>query len=222
MVDPKWILAGGELAFLLALASKPTLFRWAFFGSYLYLNSQTILYYPPSSAFAAVSVGCSTFMDAIRLFDSLCLDDMQLVGQSIPTNSLDLWSRIKWAIQFRGSPRGIGWKHEPTHALPSAPPNESRLEFVLRMMKRIFWGILFLDLIGILSLYEPPEHLGISQVWFYFRRVLQHWTSTYFGLSTVHALISIIFVLLRLSLPSEWPPLVGSLSDAYTVKRFWG
>ena len=42
-------------------------------------------------------------------------------------------------------------------------------------------------------------------------------------LESYHALLSITFVvILRLDDPEDWPPLFGSLADAWTVRRFWG
>lgn len=42
-------------------------------------------------------------------------------------------------------------------------------------------------------------------------------------LESYHALLSIVFVVIfRLDDPEDWPPLFGSLAEAWTVKRFWG
>ncbi|KAL4738634.1 membrane bound O-acyl transferase family-domain-containing protein [Aspergillus similis] len=36
-----------------------------------------------------------------------------------------------------------------------------------------------------------------------------------------HQIFAFLSVLLHLSEPSDWPPLYGSISDAYTLRRFW-
>lgn len=41
-------------------------------------------------------------------------------------------------------------------------------------------------------------------------------------IATVHECLSIVFIyVLRLDEPHEWPPMYGSLLEAYTVRRFW-
>lgn len=47
--------------------------------------------------------------------------------------------------------------------------------------------------------------------------------STFAFLDGTHSALSIIRVsLLRFDRPSDWPPLFGNLSQAYTINRFWG
>ncbi|KAK8023579.1 hypothetical protein PG993_011645 [Apiospora rasikravindrae] len=48
------------------------------------------------------------------------------------------------------------------------------------------------------------------------------WTS-YYSLTTANDLAAILFVaILGWDAAEEWPPLFGSLADAYTLRRFWG
>ncbi|KAI0117635.1 hypothetical protein F4776DRAFT_635904 [Hypoxylon sp. NC0597] len=48
------------------------------------------------------------------------------------------------------------------------------------------------------------------------------WDS-YVCLTLGHDFFAILFVLvLRWDLPTEWPPLFGSLADSYSIRRFWG
>ncbi|KAH9907720.1 hypothetical protein F4778DRAFT_797809 [Xylariomycetidae sp. FL2044] len=51
-----------------------------------------------------------------------------------------------------------------------------------------------------------------------------HWIwITYVSLTISHDMFAILFVvLLRWDLPREWPELFGSISEAYSVRRFWG
>ncbi|KAI1144810.1 hypothetical protein F4825DRAFT_475846 [Nemania diffusa] len=54
--------------------------------------------------------------------------------------------------------------------------------------------------------------------------VSAHWVwKTYCTLSTWHSALSIASVaILRWDHPSEWPPLFGSVPEAYSLRRFWG
>jgi hypothetical protein len=49
-----------------------------------------------------------------------------------------------------------------------------------------------------------------------------HAVRVYASLNLAHILASLMSVTLGLYQPCEWPPLFGSLTDAYTVRRLWG
>ncbi|KAI1125682.1 hypothetical protein F5Y10DRAFT_294461 [Nemania abortiva] len=52
---------------------------------------------------------------------------------------------------------------------------------------------------------------------------LQWVWDTYFILNLCHHVLALIFVAaLRWDLPEEWPPLFGSMTEAYSLLRFWG
>lgn len=54
--------------------------------------------------------------------------------------------------------------------------------------------------------------MSVSWVW-----------ANFAALETYHAVLSVLFVaVLRLDDPEDWPPLFGSLAEAWTVRRFWG
>ncbi|KAI8169912.1 Acetyltransferase TRI7 [Colletotrichum sp. SAR 10_86] len=46
--------------------------------------------------------------------------------------------------------------------------------------------------------------------------------SNFLILESYHAILSTTFVLLGIDNPKDWPPLFGSITDAWTVQRFWG
>ncbi|KAH0430453.1 signal peptidase I [Colletotrichum camelliae] len=46
--------------------------------------------------------------------------------------------------------------------------------------------------------------------------------SNFLILESYHALLSTTFVLPGIDNPADWPPLFGSIADAWTVQRFWG
>ncbi|KAF4893769.1 Signal peptidase complex catalytic subunit SEC11 [Colletotrichum fructicola] len=46
--------------------------------------------------------------------------------------------------------------------------------------------------------------------------------SNFLILESYHAILSTTFVLLGIDNQKEWPPLFGSITDAWTVQRFWG
>ncbi|KAF6835110.1 hypothetical protein CMUS01_05904 [Colletotrichum musicola] len=52
--------------------------------------------------------------------------------------------------------------------------------------------------------------MSVSWVW-----------ANFAALETFHAGLSVFFVVLRFDDPEEWPPLFGSVAEAWTVRRFW-
>lgn len=58
-----------------------------------------------------------------------------------------------------------------------------------------------------------------------FRLVISvHWIWTsYYALTVGHDLAAVLFVsILAWDDAQQWPPLIGSIADAYTLRRFWG
>ncbi|KAH8884962.1 hypothetical protein GQ53DRAFT_593419, partial [Thozetella sp. PMI_491] len=47
--------------------------------------------------------------------------------------------------------------------------------------------------------------------------------TSYFVLTAIHDLFAVFFVgLLQMDLPGEWPAIYGSITEAYSLRRFWG
>ena len=44
----------------------------------------------------------------------------------------------------------------------------------------------------------------------------------FFEMASMHSLAAAATTAVGMYQPSDWPPIVGSLRDAYTLKRFWG
>jgi hypothetical protein len=65
------------------------------------------------------------------------------------------------------------------------------------------------------SFASQPLGLQLALAWAY---GLQN----YFGVTASHSIIAFSLTLLRLHDPQDWAPPFGSVSDAYTVGRFWG
>ncbi|PLN84691.1 membrane bound O-acyl transferase family-domain-containing protein [Aspergillus taichungensis] len=51
---------------------------------------------------------------------------------------------------------------------------------------------------------------------------LLFWAGTYCLLDAAYLFVSVLSVAFGFTQPHEWPPLFGSLTDAYSVRRFWG
>jgi hypothetical protein len=52
--------------------------------------------------------------------------------------------------------------------------------------------------------------------------VLGYWTSQYVVIQAVYSVFAILTVTLGVCSVASWPPVFGSLSDAYSIRNFWG
>jgi hypothetical protein len=63
----------------------------------------------------------------------------------------------------------------------------------------------------------PTVREAVIRTWLVFHFLWTAWAMFTF----IHCLLSALFVSLRFDEPSEWPPLYGSIFDAWTIQRFW-
>jgi hypothetical protein len=52
--------------------------------------------------------------------------------------------------------------------------------------------------------------------------VLAYWTMQYLSLSLIYGFLSIVAVAVGLSNVEEWPPVFGSVDEAWSIAQFWG
>jgi len=163
--------------------------------------------------------------------DMLFINDvaeLRLVGQKTPTNDLSFLQRFKWALRLLTSPRAIGWAHEPRHVFPPHPPeNQQRWDFLKRQSLSALIYFVIMDSIHTWTLLSPPfQRNGISLASGIYPIRLMNTVLFFANIwaysSFVYTLGSVVVVALHITEPSEWPPLFGRWSDAYTVRRFWG
>ncbi|KAJ7757191.1 membrane bound O-acyl transferase family-domain-containing protein [Mycena maculata] len=141
--------------------------------------------------------------------------------------SAPLTWRLKWALHLFLDVRGVGWAHEPRAALPGsrAPPNTSRITFLVSQTARMLATILLFDLVNLHTRWNPAfgQRMGLEAVDWPWRVVgTVGWAAgAYAGLALPHQAASIVCVAIGVSLPQDWPPLFGGLADAASVRTFW-
>jgi hypothetical protein len=216
------------IAFLI-LVLKPSPLRWILFGLLVYIplqvfftrnNFRTI----DKSSFRPYVEGVTLVETVLRVADPLFLSDLRFNGQTKSYNELELWGRVKWILLYKVSPRGVGWRHEPTHALPKTPAL-SRKEFLPIKCLHLIAYVLAVD-ICCLFLRLNPSFLGRSLAynwaWNFLKNFTRTWVLVYFGFNLGHTALSLVSVGFHFSKPEEWPPFFGPITGAYTVQRFWG
>lgn len=111
---------------------------------------------------------------------------------------------------------------------------QTRTAFVLRRAAVTLIAYLFVDVVVSM----PPPDLALVQVdkatlfslhtltvedvIFRFIMTVSYWITTGTLILFMNNMGAIVSVLLHLSKPADCPPLFGSFSEAYTVRRFWG
>lgn len=148
----------------------------------------------------------------------------------------NVFAAAKIVVQTRGINTPWQVKNVPSH--PSyyrrrgmQCPEKSI--FLLRQAAIFFWQYLVLDIIQTITIGNAPSHatiplkpewnVSLSQwlergsthlaIWFFVNRLIG---------DSAYRLLSIISVGLGIDSPSDWPPAFGSMSDAYTLRNFWG
>ncbi|KAK8057946.1 hypothetical protein PG996_011883 [Apiospora saccharicola] len=158
----------------------------------------------------------------LRAADILLLDP----HPDPPSDPVDAFNAL-WNMREVGTPRQIA--HLPqdnTYSKPGCGP--SRPRFFLRTGVRIVVSYLVLEVITAMAPPPPPPDssngpdslmeqavarvLGAAGFWFLL--------SLY--LSLIYNTLAFGQVFLFLSEPGDWPPLYGAISEAWSVRRFWG
>ncbi|CAF9922109.1 hypothetical protein IMSHALPRED_005340 [Imshaugia aleurites] len=142
--------------------------------------------------------------------------------------SMPLLSKLKWSAALYVNPRGIGWNYQ-VKGIPEQRASDTRRGFFIQQFKEIAVVYLALDVLNIYTsryYYKPgvdPLTLTIRAdtwprgIWNAYSGMANQVLTT----SYLHLQIATFSVLLGGSQPKDWPPLYGSFTEAYTIRRYW-
>ncbi|KAJ4474273.1 hypothetical protein J3R30DRAFT_3507258 [Lentinula aciculospora] len=207
----------------LGMVVRPSPHRWLFFLPVVALNG-----YCYFNEFSEDSVRANVIIETLIASDYILLTDIQRefrqIGQRDAIVNAGIWARLKWTLQLLCSPRGVGWAH--TSIIPPRP-HISRREFLRSRLLSLVVAIISNDIAFLLTFIDHGFSKRAST--FYQRSILwQFWATSLFFFrlkSSIEVYLLIIALLLvgtGLSEPDTWPDFFGTLSDAYTVRRWWG
>ncbi|THU83555.1 hypothetical protein K435DRAFT_733899 [Dendrothele bispora CBS 962.96] len=204
---------------------RPSPYRWLFLLPVIAING-----YCYFSTFSEDSIRVNILIETLMASDYILLTDIQRefrqIGQQEPIYNLGIWARFKWTVQLLFSPRGVGWTHEMKSIIPSHP-NLTRLEFLRSRFISLIMALIGNDIAFILTSIDPgfSEHAPPFDeqpvVW-------RFWATGLFffrlksAINVYLLLVALLLVGTGLSEPDVWPDFFGKLSDAYTVRRWWG
>lgn len=142
---------------------------------------------------------------------------------------------IRTAVGFLWNIRRVGTRWQAKNVPASAAlQTQSRTGFVLRRVAVTLLAYVFVD--AVVSM-PPPEQdmvradkaalfslqsLTPGDVAFRFGTVVGYWLTTGILNLFMNNVGAVAAVALGLDTPADCPPLYGSFSEAYTVRRFWG
>ncbi|KAL2041434.1 hypothetical protein N7G274_005816 [Stereocaulon virgatum] len=141
--------------------------------------------------------------------------------------SLPFLSKLKWSAALYCNPRGIGWNYE-VNGIPKYEAPGTKTAFMIEQAKRLAVHAIILDAIHIWnsrSYYTP----GVDMLTIDVRNTtlpiaaseIISWIGQVVSTSYLYTQVAMVSVLLGGGQPKDWPPLYGSLRDAYTLRRYW-
>ncbi|KAF2772447.1 hypothetical protein EJ03DRAFT_204302 [Teratosphaeria nubilosa] len=143
-------------------------------------------------------------------------------------DAMNLWQRLKWATTLYLNPRGIGWDWQ-VKGVPSNPDASlPRWKYVIKKLLQVVYHQLMnaaaevaLGFSWYLTLNPSAVPSMPQQTWL----VTTCWSVAILycqAFLSTHAIAALITVGTGLSSSWEWPPLMDSLSKAWSLRQVWG
>ncbi|WYZ41966.1 hypothetical protein EsH8_V_000861 [Colletotrichum jinshuiense] len=186
-----------------------------------------------------VILQCCNFLVLTRL------DAADFVKGNIYQSSDGLVRKIYRTIGLMFNLRGIGtpWQIPRINAFPRSLDKHTengklrKGPWVARQLQIIFWQYLFLDFTYLSSLDTSPEDaeklFGPGKEFLYANANVEQWGArvavgliawlapSRVTMDIISRVLSVVSVLSGMTSPEDWPPLFGSIWDAYTIRGFW-
>ncbi|KAI1408538.1 membrane bound O-acyl transferase family-domain-containing protein [Hypoxylon sp. FL1857] len=152
--------------------------------------------------------------------------DRPLPNGGISERDSKTWAeKLKWSLRLATTPRGIGWNWQVKNVPPHPGANQLRLEFVWKRIVEFVWRTALkafaVYIIGLCQAVQPPV---TSPVISWLLDAVVGWCGAVWSWHTIgaaHAAGGAITVLLGICEPWEWPPVLGALGDAWSVRQAW-
>lgn len=142
------------------------------------------------------------------------------------TNEKTFLQKLKWSFGVWTNPRGVGWSHQSPNLYKGVEPGYPVWKFAAR--KLVHAAVLFVTIDALHLWYKNLEATNPTwTVWdepFAIRALIgmSNQFRIYCEMASMHSLMAALTTVLGMYKPSDWPPMVGHISDAYNLKRWWG
>ncbi|KAM7198354.1 acetyltransferase pyr8 [Rhypophila sp. PSN 637] len=180
------------------------------------------------------------WIQCIKTFDDLCLTRISVEKQN-EWKAIKVKSRISWALAMLWNARGVAspWQinrlppwsyHQPAGWVPS------RCRELLRHIRNFVICYFVLD---VFASQPPPDLEGMmavdnqalfsrlctmstEEIIFRFAAVFGFWLNTFCSITLLNSIFSIFYLTILMQPVEMVPPIFGKLSDACTLRGFWG
>ncbi|KAI1106046.1 hypothetical protein F4804DRAFT_340803 [Jackrogersella minutella] len=132
--------------------------------------------------------------------------------------------KLKWSVRLATTTRGIGWDWQVKN-VPPHPGDKTRLQFVWEHVVQAAWRTalkaLAVYIIGFCMVIRPSVTSSLAK---WLLDPLVGWCGAVWSWNTIgstYAAGAAITVLLGICEQWEWPPVFGSLGDAWSVRQVW-
>jgi len=149
------------------------------------------------------------------------------------------WQRVLWEAQSLWNYRGIGTPKVINKIPPFSMKNQSwipsRGRFILHHVCSFAVSVLLLRLFLLMPipdveafsatkehLFSRLSHVTATELLTRTIFTASEWAKAFLSINIMYDIPALIIVGSRLSSPSNWPPIWGPLSGAYSIRRFWG
>lgn len=188
---------------------------------------------------------CLVLLQSCNFLVLTRLDTGDFVKGNIYQPSDGLVHKLRGVIGLMFNLRGIGtpWQISRINAAPQRLDKHTengklrKGPWVARQLQIIFWQYLFLDFTYLSSLDTSPEDaeklFGPGKEFLYINANAEQWGARVavgliswlaparVTMDIVYRVLSVVSVLGGMASPEDWPPLFGSIWDAYTIRAFW-
>ncbi|KIL55060.1 hypothetical protein M378DRAFT_91442 [Amanita muscaria Koide BX008] len=223
--------ASVHLFSFLALVAKPSPFRSLFMIPIMLAVVTFLRSGPEYQENEEYILACTLIVQFFTAADYILLTDVQreltIKGQKEPVYKRPLLERLKWAASLHVNSRGIGWDHEPTHALPSRPPPSiTRSKFILHQLRRLASQYALYAAATVYIRKTPYFVDGHSfmedGVFWQCVNTIASLTRSSTTLNMPHEVLGIVCVAAGITEPHQWVPFFGPISEIYSLRNFWG
>ena len=132
-------------------------------------------------------------------------------------------SRLWWAFQVWGNPRGVGWTQE-VKGLPPKPRETFRLRFIGSLLVNLAFALVAHEvnwaIIRRNPYFKQSQHVE-GWEWLWRIGTVGYGLNVLIQMQVHAAILAIICLFLGFTEPKDWPPHYRSITDAYTVSRTW-
>ncbi|KAI1206761.1 uncharacterized protein F4807DRAFT_438204 [Annulohypoxylon truncatum] len=147
----------------------------------------------------------------------------------LPPNGGDAMTRaqkLRWAVRLASTPRGIGWDWRVKNVPPHPGADLAPLSFVWTQVVEVAWRTALkaaaVYVIGFCKVVQLSTTTSAMGGWLLDATVA--WCGAVWSWNTIgssNAAGAAITVLLGICESWEWPPVLGALGDAWSVRQVW-